>query len=191
MPIAVQSESAQIEELREALAKVERLRDQLRNENDYLRREVSTLQGSSLLVGASTALRHAFDAASQVAPTGATVLLVGETGTGKELFASQIHDLSPRRNRPMVRVNCSAIPSALIESELFGREKGAYTGALSARRAGSRLRTNRPSFLTKSATCRWKCRSSCCVSSKSGRSSASEARKPIKVDVRIVGGDES
>ena len=120
------------EELRQALAKVERLRDQLENENDYLRREVSTLQGSSLLVGASTALRHAFDAASQVAPTGATVLLVGETGTGKELFASQIHDLSPRRNRPMVRVNCSAIPSALIESELFGREKGAYTGALSS-----------------------------------------------------------
>ena len=60
------------------------------------------------------------------------MLLLGETGTGKELFASQIHDLSPRRNRPMVRVNCSAIPSALIESELFGREKGAYTGALSS-----------------------------------------------------------
>jgi len=120
------------EELRQALAKIERLRDQLMDENDCLRREVSTLQGSSLLVGASTALRHAFDAASQVAPTGATVLLVGETGTGKELFASQIHDLSPRRNRPMVRVNCSAIPSALIESELFGREKGAYTGALSS-----------------------------------------------------------
>ena len=120
------------EKLRHALAEGERLRDQLENENDHLRREVTTLQGAPLLVGASTALRHAFDAASQVAPTGATVLLVGETGTGKELFASQIHDLSPRRNRPMVRVNCSAIPSALIESELFGRERGAYTGALSS-----------------------------------------------------------
>ncbi len=132
MPTAARFEGCADEKLRHALAEGERLRDQLENENDYLRREVSTLQGSSLLVGASTALRQAFDAASQVAPTGATVLLVGETGTGKELFASQIHDLSPRRNRPMVRVNCSAIPSALIESELFGREKGAYTGALSS-----------------------------------------------------------
>jgi transcriptional regulator with GAF, ATPase, and Fis domain len=67
----------------------------------------------------------------QVAPTNATVLLLGETGTGKELIASEIHRLSPRREHLMVRVNCSAIPSTLIESELFGREKGAYTGALS------------------------------------------------------------
>jgi transcriptional regulator with GAF, ATPase, and Fis domain len=67
----------------------------------------------------------------QVAPTGSTVLLLGETGTGKELVATAIHELSPRRDHPMVRVNCSAIPTSLIESELFGREKGAYTGALS------------------------------------------------------------
>ncbi len=113
-------------------AEVQQLREQL--EHDHFRRE-TTDQGSSMLVGASTALRQALDKASQVAPTSATVLLLGETGTGKELFASQIHDSSPRRNRSMVRVNCSAIPSALIESELFGREKGAYTGALS-RQAG-------------------------------------------------------
>jgi transcriptional regulator with GAF, ATPase, and Fis domain len=119
------------QDLRHALAEVERLRDQLKNENAYLRRQVTTLRGSSLIVGASKALQTALDQASQVAPTPATVLLLGETGTGKELFASQIHDLSPRQNRLMVRVNCSAIPSALIESELFGREKGAYTGALS------------------------------------------------------------
>ena len=123
------------QKLRDALTDVERHRDQLENENDYLRREVTTLQGSSTIVGASKTLRQALEQASRVASTGATVLLVGETGTGKELFASQIHDLSPRRNRPMVRVNCAAIPSALIESELFGREKGAYTGALS-RQAG-------------------------------------------------------
>ena len=71
----------------------------------------------------------------QVAQTDATVLLLGETGSGKELFASQIHEQSRRRGRAMVRVNCAAIPATLIESELFGREKGAYTGALS-RQAG-------------------------------------------------------
>ena len=67
----------------------------------------------------------------QVAPTPATVLLLGETGTGKEVMAQAIHDLSPRHQRPMIRVSCAAIPTALIESELFGRERGAYTGALS------------------------------------------------------------
>ena len=123
------------EELRAALSEVERLRDQLSDENQYLRSEVSTLQGPSLVIGRSRAVREALEAAGQVVPTASTVLLTGETGTGKELFAAQIHDLSPRQGRVMVRVNCAAIPAALIESELFGREKGAYTGAL-ARQAG-------------------------------------------------------
>ena len=83
------------------------------------------------VVGRSLAIRRAISLAEQVAPTNATVLLTGETGTGKERFATLIHDASPRHARAMVRVNCSAIPTALIESELFGREKGAYTGALS------------------------------------------------------------
>ena len=83
------------------------------------------------MVGRSAAIQRVLGLADQVAPTNATVLLTGETGTGKERFATLIHESSPRARRPMVRVNCSAIPTALIESELFGREKGAYTGALS------------------------------------------------------------
>jgi DNA-binding NtrC family response regulator len=110
------------------------LRERLAQENVYLRREVRERAGS-LLVGDSPAIRALLDEVTQVAPTTATVLLLGETGTGKELVATEIHERSPRAGRPMVRVNCAAIPTALIESELFGREKGAYTGAL-ARQAG-------------------------------------------------------
>jgi formate hydrogenlyase transcriptional activator len=118
------------EALRVALADVARLSDQLRAENVCLRRDIeSTLDTSG--VGQSAAIRRVEELVRQVAETDATVLLLGETGSGKEVFASQIHELSRRRGRSMVRVNCAAIPTTLIESELFGREKGAYTGALS------------------------------------------------------------
>ena len=90
---------------------------------------------SGIVVGQSTAVRGVLDQIRQVAATDSTVLLLGETGTGKELFATQIHEMSARRGRPMVRVNCSAIPATLMESELFGRDKGAFTGAL-ARQIG-------------------------------------------------------
>ena len=118
------------EALRVALAQVERLSDQLRAENAYLRPEVESALGAPGL-GQSAAIRRVQEQVCQVAETDATVLLLGETGSGKEVFASRIHELSRRRARPMVRVNCAAIPATLIESELFGREKGAYTGALS------------------------------------------------------------
>jgi transcriptional regulator with GAF, ATPase, and Fis domain len=124
------------EALRAALAQVERLRDQLHAENLYLRREADERLGADLVVvGQSASLRHVQEQVRQVAPTDSTVLLLGETGTGKELFATRIHESSARRTRTMVRVNCAAIPTTLIESELFGREKGAFTGAL-ARQVG-------------------------------------------------------
>ncbi len=114
-----------------ALNEVRALRDQLQRENLYLRQEVKAVRGHAGMVGESAALRHVLEQIEQVAATNSCVLLIGETGTGKELIASAIHELSPRGTRPMVRVNCAAIPQTLIESELFGREKGAYTGALS------------------------------------------------------------
>jgi formate hydrogenlyase transcriptional activator len=86
------------------------------------------------IVGKSMALRKVLDQVAIVAPTGSTVLLCGETGTGKELLAHAIHNLSPRRERNFVRLNCAAIPSGLVESELFGHEKGAFTGALMQKR---------------------------------------------------------
>ena len=117
------------EALRQALAQVERLSEQLRADN-ALRPDAESALGASG-VGQSAAIRRVQEQVCQVAETDATVLLLGETGSGKEVFASRIHELSRRRGRAMVRVNCAAIPSTLIESELFGREKGAYTGALS------------------------------------------------------------
>lgn len=124
-----------VTEQKEALRGVERLRDELSVENLYLRREVKERIGSDTIVGESEAIKRVMAQVEQVAATDSTVLLLGETGTGKELFASRIHELSTRRGRSMVRVNCAAIPSTLIESELFGREKGAFTGAL-ARQLG-------------------------------------------------------
>ena len=100
-------------------------------ENDRIVVESPKPAGSPSIVLESDAIKLAFTKVQQVAPLPATVLLLGETGSGKEVFAQAIHDLSPRHHRPMVTVNCAAIPPTLIESELFGRERGAYTGALS------------------------------------------------------------
>ena len=117
-------------ELHKTLEENVRLRERLAQENVYLRHEAKQAHGASGIVGRGPALQRVLDEVDQVAPTGATVLLLGETGTGKELIATAIHERSPRRARAMVRINCAAIPITLIESELFGREKGAYTGAL-------------------------------------------------------------
>ena len=119
-------------QLQAALEDLKQLRDRLQRENVYLRDEIRERRNPSQIVGSSAGIRRTLDLVGQVAPTGATVLLLGETGTGKERFAAAIHDLSQRRSRPMVKVNCAAIPGTLIESELFGRERGAYTGALTS-----------------------------------------------------------
>jgi formate hydrogenlyase transcriptional activator len=114
-----------------ASREVQRLKDRLHAENVYLRLEERERLGLTSIVGQSAAIRRVLEQIRQVAGTDSTVLLLGETGTGKELFAAQIHELGSRQGRTMVRVNCGAIPATLIESELFGREKGAFTGALS------------------------------------------------------------
>jgi len=119
----------------ELFAEVTRLRDRLQAENVYLQEEIKTQHGFEEIIGTSPALRHNLLQVEQVAPTTATVLIRGETGTGKELLARAIHQLSPRRDRPLVSVNCGAISPGLVESELFGHEKGAFTGAI-ARKIG-------------------------------------------------------
>jgi formate hydrogenlyase transcriptional activator len=103
---------------------------ELEDERLYIESEIASEFTFADIVGKSAALRQVLERVAIVAPTGSTVLLHGETGTGKELVARAIHNLSPRRERSFVRLNCAAIPSGLVESELFGHEKGAFTGAL-------------------------------------------------------------
>ena len=119
--------------LRDSLGEIQRLNAQLQAENVYLHEELKSSQHFDEIVGNSEVLRLVLERVEQVAPTQSTVLLLGETGTGKELFARAIHERSPRRLRPFVAVNCAALPADLIESELFGHEKGAFTGAVAQR----------------------------------------------------------
>ena len=117
-------------ELHQSLEEVRQLRDQLHIENVYLREQLRRDDGQESIVGDSEPIRRMLSRAKQVAPADSAVLITGETGTGKELLARAIHDMSHRSARAMVNVNCAALPAPLIESELFGREKGAYTGAM-------------------------------------------------------------
>jgi DNA-binding NtrC family response regulator len=108
---------------------------QARRENELLRRQLQDQGTFGELVGSSSAMREIYALVEQVAPSSASVLITGESGTGKELVARTLHRLSPRRDKPFIGINCSAVPETLMESELFGHEKGAFTGAAS-RRAG-------------------------------------------------------
>lgn len=121
--------------LRNALTELEQLKNRLQAENVYLRQEITHEHSFGEVVGKSAALLAVLRKVQQVAATGATVLILGESGTGKELIARAVHESSPRKDRALVKVNCAALPATLIESELFGHEKGAFTGAL-ARRIG-------------------------------------------------------
>lgn len=112
---------------------VRRLRDQLAAENLYLQEEIKTEYNFEEIIGQSTPLQRVLRNVEQVARTDATVLIYGETGTGKELIARAIHNLGVRKDRPLVKVDCGAISAGLVESELFGHEKGAFTGALQRR----------------------------------------------------------
>ncbi len=118
-----------------AYEEIRNLKEQLEQENVYLRDEIKATADFETLVGESAALQQTLKSIEQVAPTDSTVLIMGETGTGKDLVAQAIHQLSPRKEKPLITINCAALPPTLIESELFGHEKGAFTGA-SARKIG-------------------------------------------------------
>ena len=117
-------------QIREHLQEIEELKQRLERENIFLQEEVKLLVEHKEIVAQSLAMRRVLAQVEQVAGTDSTVLIQGETGTGKELLARELHRLSSRKDRPLVTVNCASLPPTLIENELFGRERGAYTGAL-------------------------------------------------------------
>ena len=123
----------ELDELRQRVANLLKLAS-LEQENDSLRRQLATEGQFGAMTGRSDEMRRAFELADRVAPTDSTVLILGESGTGKDLLAQEIHARSPRSGKPFVPVNCAALPETLIESELFGYERGAFTGAAQQRR---------------------------------------------------------
>jgi DNA-binding NtrC family response regulator len=135
-----------IEELRTRVANLVRL-GELSAENQRLRRELVTEGQFGRMLGASTSMRRVFEMAERVATTDATVLILGESGTGKDLLAQEIHARSPRAEKPFVAVNCAALPENLIESELFGYERGAFTGANQQRKGKFELASGGTLFL--------------------------------------------
>jgi len=116
-----------------AYREISELKDKLEKEKLYLEEEIRSEMNFAEIVGKSSALRKVLKRVETVAPTDSTVLIYGETGTGKELIARAIHDLSPRKSKAFVKLNCAAIPTGLLESELFGHERGAFTGAIAQR----------------------------------------------------------
>jgi transcriptional regulator with GAF, ATPase, and Fis domain len=174
-------------ELKQRLAEVESLKQQLENENSYLREDIrGGGQGFEQVIGDSQSLQSVLMKVRQVAGTGSTVLVQGETGVGKELIAQAIHQLSERRKRLMVTVNCAALPAALIESELFGREKGAYTGALSRQPGRFELANKSTLFLDEIAEMPLETQAKLLRVLQDGRFERLGSSMSISVDVRIL-----
>ncbi len=135
------------EKVNEQLVEIEQYKEQLEEEKIYLKEEIETAHNYSEIIGESPEIKKVFRMVTQVASSDSTVLLLGETGTGKELIARAIHNASPRKNKLMIKINCAALPANLIESELFGHERGSFTGAFERRIGKFELANNGTLFL--------------------------------------------
>ena len=174
------------EELREALTEVGRLKERLEADNIYLREEVSRSDRYGKVVGESSAMRKILHQVDQVSGTDMTVLVLGETGTGKELVARAVHERSARRERPLVKVNCTTLPAELIESELFGHEKGAFTGATSRQVGRFELADGATIFLDEVGELPVKLQAKLLRVLQEGEFERLGSGKTIKVNVRVI-----
>ena len=172
--------------LREAYAEIKQLKDQLEAENLYLKKEMQLSGEFKGIIGETKLIKSVLHKVEQVAPTDSLVLITGETGTGKELIAQAIHQHSRRKDRVMVKINCASLPIGLIESELFGREKGAYTGALTRQMGRFELADGSTIFLDEIGELSTEVQVKLLRVLQDGEFERLGSTKTIKVDVRII-----
>jgi PAS domain S-box-containing protein len=172
--------------LKNVIAELESLKQQLQSENIYLRKEIKSQHDFDDIIGGSEPLMHSLYRVEQVAATDSTVLLEGETGTGKELFAAAIHNKSKRRNKPFIKVNCASLPETLIESELFGHEKGAFTGAIQKHTGRFELANGGTVFLDEISEIPVELQSKLLRVLQEGEFERIGSSKTLKVNVRII-----
>ncbi len=180
------SDGEREEALRQSLAEIERLKDRLQAESDYLKAEIRVVRQQGEVTGQSPAIQKVQRLAEQVAPTDSSVLVRGETGSGKELVAQAIHRLSSRRSKLMVKINCAALPSGLVESELFGREKGAFTGALTRQVGRFEVADGSTLFLDEVGELSLEVQAKLLRVLETGEFERLGSPKTIKVDVRVI-----
>jgi PAS domain S-box-containing protein len=174
------------EALQQSYAEIERLKDRLQAESDYLKAEIKVEHPHGEVTGQSPAIQQVLRLVEQVAPTDSSVLVRGETGTGKELVAQAIHRQSPRRSHLLVKVNCAALPSGLVESELFGREKGAFTGALTRQIGRFEVAAGSTLFLDEIGELSLEVQAKLLRVLETGEFERLGSPKTIKVDVRLI-----
>ncbi len=174
------------EKLRQVIGELQKLKEQLETENTYLREEIISRHDFINIIGDSESLMHSLFRVEQVAEMNTTVLLEGETGTGKELFAVAIHNKSKRKNRSFIKVNCASLPATLIESELFGHEKGAFTGAIQKQIGRFELANGGTIFLDEIGEIPFELQSKLLRVLQEGEFERIGSPKTIKVDVRVI-----
>jgi transcriptional regulator with GAF, ATPase, and Fis domain len=174
------------QELEQQIAAVQELSQRLVAESEYLRVEIEALHDTEEVVGSSEAMKRVLDQAELVATTGATVLLLGETGVGKELLARRIHAGSARHERPLIKVDCGTLPAGLVESELFGHEKGAFTGAHKAKPGRFELANHGTIFLDEIGELPMEAQTKLLRVLEDGQMQRVGSLSEKKVDVRII-----
>ncbi|MEO1053738.1 MAG: sigma 54-interacting transcriptional regulator [Bacteroidota bacterium] len=174
------------EELLKALNQVEELKNKLERENIYLREEIKLNNNFEEIIFKNVRSQKNLKKVEQVAPTDTTVLITGESGTGKELLARAVHNLSRRKNKPLVRVNCAVLPAALIESELFGHEKGAFSGAINRKMGRFELADNGTIFLDEIGELPFDLQSKLLRVIQENEFERLGGTETIKIDVRVI-----
>lgn len=173
-------------EIQNGYSEIKQLKDQLEQENIYLKEEIKGIKNFDTIIGQSKALKYVLFRVEQVAPTDTTVLISGETGTGKEIFTNALHQLSLRKNKSLVKVNCAALSPTLIESELFGHEKGAFTGANEKRIGRFELADGGTVFLDEIGELSLEVQAKLLRVLQEGEFERLGSSKTIKVNVRII-----